>query len=129
MKVKNIVSLLAVAGFASPALATDGYFSDGYGMTAKGMGGAATAMAKDAMGGANNPASMVWVGSRLDIGLDLFSPQRSIERSGSAAGLNGSADSGSNLFYVPEFGYNRMIGSDMSAGVSGLRQRRHEHQL
>ena len=106
MKLKKIVLLLAVAGIASPAFATDGYFSDGYGMTAKGMGGAATAMATDSLGGANNPASMVWVGDRFDAGLDLFSPRRSIERSGSQAGLNGSADSGSNLFYIPEFGYN-----------------------
>ena len=84
MKLKKIVLLLAVAGIASPAFATDGYFSDGYGMTAKGMGGAATAMATDSLGGANNPASMVWVGDRFDVGLDLFSPRRSIERSGSA---------------------------------------------
>ncbi len=118
MKLKKIVLLLAVAGIASPAFATDGYFSDGYGMTAKGMGGAATAMATDSLGGANNPASMVWVGDRFDVGLDLFSPRRSIERSGSQAGLNGSADSGSNLFYIPEFGYNKMLGWDMSAGVS-----------
>src|ERR1019366_8448469 len=117
-------ALFAVFAIPTVALATDGYFSHGYGMKAKGMGGAATAMADDSFGGANNPASMVWAGDRLDIGLDLFSPRRSAERNGAAApgpgfaGINGSADSESNIFYVPEFGYNKMLGWDMSAGVS-----------
>jgi long-chain fatty acid transport protein len=112
-------ALLAVFAIPSLALATDGYYPHGYGMKAKGMGGASVAMADDAYGGANNPASMVWAGSRFDIGVDLFSPRRDISRSGgSAAGLDGSVNSGSNLFFVPEFGYNRMIGPDMSVGVS-----------
>jgi long-chain fatty acid transport protein len=123
---RTVLTLTLLAAFAIPsvALATDGYFPHGYGMKAKGMGGASTAMADDSFGGANNPASMVWAGDRFDIGLDLFSPRRSIERSGATGvggptvGINGSADSGSNLFFVPEFGYNRMIGWDMSVGVS-----------
>lgn len=118
MKLKKIAALLFAVGVSAPALATDGYFAHGYGMKAKGMGGAATAMASDSMGGANNPASMVWAGDRLDIGLDLFAPKRSIERTGSTSGMNGSANSGSNLHYVPEFGYNKMLGWDMSAGVT-----------
>ena len=32
--------------------------------------------------------------------------------------MDGSVSSGSNLFAIPEFGYNRMIGWDMSLGVS-----------
>ena len=101
------------------AFATNGYFSHGYGIQAKGMGGAATAMANDTMGGANNPASMVFVGSRFDVGLDLFSPKRDAERSGAGfPTLNGKVESNSTLFYVPEAGYNRMLGSDMSIGVT-----------
>ncbi len=120
MKSTKIAVLFAAAGLSASAFATDGYFSDGYGMTAKGMGGAATAMAKDAFGGANNPASMVWVGDRLDVGVDLFSPRRSAERSGSPAGIdtNGAVSSDSNLFAIPEFGYNKLLGWDMSDGVS-----------
>nr|MDP2191542.1 outer membrane protein transport protein [Rhodoferax sp.] len=104
--------------------ATNGYFAHGYGMTAKGMGGASTAMTKDTFGGANNPASMVWVGDRMDIGVDLFSPRRSVSRQGSngpfspTGQYNGSVDSDSNYFLVPEFGYNKMLGSNMSVGVS-----------
>ena len=117
---RTVLKSALVAAFAIPslALATDGYLPHGYGMKAKGMGGASTAMAVDSFGGANNPASMVWVGSRFDLGVDLFSPRREISRSGSLAGIDGSANSGSNLFFIPEFGYNRMLGADMSVGLS-----------
>ncbi|MCX7171791.1 MAG: long-chain fatty acid transporter, partial [Proteobacteria bacterium] len=118
MKLKYFVYALVFAGFAAPAIATDGYFSHGYGMTAKGMAGISTAMTKDSFGGANNPASMVWVGDRLDVGMDFFSPHRSAERTGSLAGINGFAESGSNMFAIPEFGYNKMLGRDMAVGVT-----------
>jgi long-chain fatty acid transport protein len=104
---------------AGSVYATNGYFSHGYGIKAMGMGGAATALAQDSMGGATNPASMVWAGSRLDVGLVAFSPKRDAERSGAGLPpLNGKVDSDSTLFWVPEFGYNRMINSDLSVGVS-----------
>lgn len=123
MKLKKLIGALAVIGVAAPgvALATNGYFSHGYGMKAKGMGGAATAMAADTFGGANNPASMVWVGNRLDVGVDLFSPRRSASRQGSTGfgGLyDGTSESDSNYFLVPEFGYNRLINPNLSLGVS-----------
>jgi len=116
MRMKTIAAALFMAGVASPAFATDGYYPHGYGMKAKGMGGASVAMADDSFGGANNPASMVWAGDRFDIGVDLFSPKRDISRTGGP--LDGSVSSGSNLFFVPELGYNKMIGWDMSVGVS-----------
>lgn len=112
---------LALAGLlaAGPALATDGYFPHGYGMRAKGMGGAAVAMTGDAMGGANNPATMVWGGSRIDVGVDLFSPHRDASRSGAGfPTLNGSVESDSRYFLVPELGYNRMLGQNLSVGVT-----------
>ncbi len=123
MKLKTLVGVLAVAGLAMPGIAsaTNGYFAHGYGMTAKGMGGAATAMAKDTFGGANNPASMVWVGDRMDIGVDLFMPDRTSSRQGSTGfgGVyDGKVDSDSNYFAVPEFGYNMMLGEKMSLGVT-----------
>lgn len=121
MKLKTLVGVLAVAGLAMPGIAsaTNGYFSHGYGMKAKGMAGAATALAEDAFGGANNPASMVFVGDRLDVGVDWFRPIRSAERTGAGdTTMNGSANSGSNDFAVPEFGFNMMMGDKMSFGVT-----------
>ena len=123
MRINKIaVSLIAAGVMASPlAHATNGYFSHGYGMKAKGMGGASTAMAIDTFGGANNPASMVWVGDRLDIGVDLFMPKRSVSRQGSTGfgGVyDGTSESGSNSFLIPEFGYNKLINPDLSLGVT-----------
>ena len=116
-----IFRLLPIAAvcIAGPALATNGYFPHGYGLKAKGMGGVSTALAQDSLGGATNPASMVWAGSRFDLGLVAFMPKRDAERSGAGfPTLNGKVDSGRTAFLVPEFGYNRMMGSDLSLGVS-----------
>lgn len=127
MKLKKLIGVMAVAGLLLPgaALATNGMFSAGYGMKAKGMGGVATAMAQDAFGGANNPASMVFAGDQMDFGVDLFSPRRSASRTGSAnsigigdPGRDGAADSDNNYFPVPEFGYNKMLNPNMSLGVT-----------
>ncbi len=100
------------------AAATDGYFSDGYGMQAAGRGGTAMAMSTDSFGGANNPATMAMAGSRVDIGLTLFSPHREATRSGLGPGLDGKVKSGKNLFEIPEFGYNHMVNSNLALGVS-----------
>ena len=121
MRLNKLTSALAIVGLASisgAALATNGYFSHGYGMKAKGMAGAATAVAGDTSGGANNPALMVWAGDRLDIGVDLFSPPREISRTGSVNGLVGSSKSDSDYFLIPEFGYNKMLSKNLSLGVT-----------
>ena len=119
MKTKQLVLALAVcAPFAVHA--TDGYFSHGYGMQAKGMGGAATAVAESAFGAASNPATMAFAGNRFEAGIDLFSPWRKAERTGSlpGVGLDGSAESGSNYFGVPELAYNHMASRDVSYGLT-----------
>lgn len=120
MRKTRLLIALAAIGFAGSASATNGYFSHGYGIKAKGMGGAATAMTADTFGGANNPASMVWVGDRVDFGADLFSPQRSAGRSGSTGGFidGANTESDSTFFVVPEFGYNRMLNNKLSLGVT-----------
>ena len=119
----RLLGCIVAAACAVPltAFATNGYFQHGYGIKAKGMAGASTAVVVDAMGGAVNPAKMVFVGNRIDIGADLFNPRRSVSRQGETAfgGIyNGSADSDSHYFVIPEFGYNRMINPDLSLGVT-----------
>lgn len=121
MKLKSLYGMLAAAGLVAvsgAAFATNGYFSHGYGMKAKGMAGAATAVTGDTFGGANNPATMVWAGDRFDVGLDWFSPIRKAQRTGSTAGLDYASESDSNHFQIPEFGFNKMIGSNMALGVT-----------
>jgi long-chain fatty acid transport protein len=104
------------------ALATNGYFSHGYGMKAKGMAGVGIALPQDALAAANNPAGMAFVGDRLDVGIDWFRPIRNSELVspfGVIPGLTGDFDgSGKKNFLVPEFGYNKMLGWNMSLGVS-----------
>ena len=123
MKTSKRVLLATIASlFPAVSMATDGYFAHGYGMRAKGMGGAATAMTGDTFGAANNPAAMVWAGDRLDVGVDYFRPVRGATREGSpglgAGSLNTSVDSDSKSFLIPEFGYNHLINSDLAFGVT-----------
>lgn len=112
------LSLATAALYAVSASATDGYFQHGYGLISKSMGGAGTALAVDAFGGASNPAKGVFVGDRIDLGVDFFSPERSATRSGSVVGIDGSVDSDSTLFVIPEFGFNKMVNANMALGIS-----------
>ncbi|MEY4736199.1 MAG: hypothetical protein RL302_518 [Pseudomonadota bacterium] len=109
---------LILGGSLTSAFATDGYFSHGYGMKAKGMGGASVAMTDSAFAGANNPAIAAWAGNRMELGVDVFMPTRSMERVGSAAGVNASVTSDSSSFLVPEFGYNRAISEKLGVGIA-----------
>jgi long-chain fatty acid transport protein len=116
-------TLLAVATAAAlaplAAQATTGYFSHGYGIKAKAMGGVGIALPQDALAAASNPAGMAWVGNRLDLGVDWFKPDRGAEIAGNGAGLNGSYDgNGTASFLIPEFGYNRMLNPNLSLGVA-----------
>jgi long-chain fatty acid transport protein len=62
---------------------------------------------------------MVWVGNRLDLGANVFMPKRDSERSGSPiTPINGYIESDKTAFLVPEFGYNRMLSSELAVGVS-----------
>jgi long-chain fatty acid transport protein len=118
MRRKLIAALAAAAPFA--AQATDGYFSHGYGMVAKGMGGASFAVTGNGFGAANNPATMAFSGDAFEIGVDLFSPHRDAGRTGAPGfvGLDGSARSDSNYFAIPELAYHRMLNANMSWGVT-----------
>jgi len=104
-----IVSLL----LTTPLLATNGYFTHGIGTKNKGMAGAGLAMPEDAISVANNPASALSNTGKYDLGISVFSPQRSYETSQSQA--NGQCspmgcaftigpndiDSDNEYFYIP----------------------------
>jgi long-chain fatty acid transport protein len=120
MNIKKIALLVAFSGLSASAFATNGYFAGGYGMKSIGMGGVGIALPQDSLAAATNPAGMVMVGDRMDIGASWFRPVRGADITGTAGGCcNGNLDgSDKKDFVIPEFGYNRMIGSNMSAGVS-----------
>lgn len=117
MKFTRLALGLALAGLSFGANATNGYFSHGYGMKAKGMAGASTANTEDTFFGANNPAVAAFVGNRMDLGVDLFSPVRHT-RSVGGFFISGHSESESNYFFIPEFGYNKMINPNLALGVT-----------
>ena len=110
---KKLALLAMLASPMTAALATDGYFSHGYGMKAKGMGGASVAMTDNAFAGANNPAIAAWAGDRVEAGVDVFMPDRSMERTGL-----GATKSDSSTFYIPEFAYNKKLSEQLGVGIT-----------
>ena len=121
MTMRSLAIAAAVAAvFASPsAFATNGYFPHGQGIKAKGMAGAAIALPQDSIAAATNPAGMFFVGNRLDLGLDWFKPTRESEVVGSPAPINRTYDANDKSnFFVPEFGYNRLLNPNLSLGVT-----------
>ncbi|MHB8716931.1 MAG: long-chain fatty acid transporter, partial [Sulfuricaulis sp.] len=117
----NVILALAVAAaVAAPcAFATNGYFTEGEGTVNRGMAGAGVAMPQDALAGAINPAGLVKLGGRMDLGIGLFRPDRNYKISGNGAGLNGSGDgNGDDNFLIPSFGYNMPLSSTDAFDIS-----------
>ncbi|MES9848664.1 MAG: hydrocarbon degradation protein, partial [Candidatus Thiodiazotropha sp.] len=56
------------------AHATNGYSPTGFGTTNKGMAGTGVAFPQDTLAAATNPAGMVLLGHRTDLGMAFFSP-------------------------------------------------------
>ncbi|GAB4511564.1 MAG: TonB-dependent receptor [Sulfuricaulis sp.] len=117
---RNVVLALAVAAaVAAPsAFATNGYFQHGYGIKSQGMAGAGVAYAQDALAAATNPAGMVMVGNRWDLGLSLFQPNRDTAITAPNPTATSYDPNKDDLFFIPEFGYNTMLNSKSSFGVS-----------
>jgi long-chain fatty acid transport protein len=127
---KQLIACAVVAGLAAPmsAFATNGYFSHGYSAKSKGMAGGGSALPQDAMIAADNPAGMVKVGERMELGLSLFSPSpRGYKATTSGAPdptsgdfvlLDGDYESDNDFFLIPHFAYNWMLNADSSIGVT-----------
>jgi long-chain fatty acid transport protein len=118
------LSLLACL-LAAPAGAMDGYFSNGYGPQCKALAGACTAVFQGTMAPASNPAAMFWAGRRYEVSLDIFNPNRSYRVTGSPSGYpsafgmaTGENKSGSNLFFVPDFGANWQVKENSTFGFA-----------
>jgi long-chain fatty acid transport protein len=105
--------------------AANGYFAHGYGARSKAMAGAATALPQDALAAAVNPAGTAYVGDRLDLEVELFSPRRQYTVDGTltlAPGtvpLNpGTVESDSEWFPVPALGWSHKIDAQQSIGLA-----------
>jgi long-chain fatty acid transport protein len=124
LSVFSLAVLILIACAAGSAFATNGYFANGYSLESKAMAGAGVALPQGSLDAASNPASMVYVGKRIDIGVSFFNPNRDYKVIGDpspppAFGLTpGDQDSDSKWFIIPSFGFNWMIDDKSSVGVS-----------
>jgi long-chain fatty acid transport protein len=105
--------------------ASNGYFATGYGTASKGEAGAGVAIATDTLAPALNPATLVFVTDQIDLGVELFNPNRSYEVTGVPSGYPGTfglapgkVDSGSTLFAVPAFGAAWKAGANGAFGIA-----------
>jgi long-chain fatty acid transport protein len=129
MKLKALAkaSILPLVLLPGMALATNGYFSHGFGVKSQGMAGVGIALPQDGLAAATNPAGTAFVGDRLDVGLVWFRPSRSAEISGhpdtTAFGGFPSLDGSYNgndaqNFFIPELGYIQHLSPQLSMGVA-----------
>jgi long-chain fatty acid transport protein len=103
------------------AFATTGYFQHGYGLKAQGMGGVGIALPQDALAPATNPAGLGFIGSRADVGLLWFQPNRKSEITADNIfpGVSGSYDgNGRKSFLIPDFGISRSFGQNLALGLA-----------
>ncbi len=116
-----LFSALSVSSIAVNA--TNGYFAHGYGARSKAMAGTGVAFSQDAVAGALNPAGLVYVGTRVDVEVELFSPLRQYTVQGgptpaSTFPLNpGTVESESDIFAVPTLGWSYQLDNQQSVGV------------
>ena len=109
---------LAIAG-VSAAHATNGYVPHGYGIKSKGVAGAGAALPQDTLTIATNPAGLVAVGHRSDIGVELFVPDREAYIRGNAFGPDQRFDgNGTEYFLIPELGHSHLVCDDLAVGFA-----------
>ena len=116
---RSLVRLLLLQSLllAIDAHATNGYFSDGYGIKAEGTAGAGIAFPQDSLTIATNPAGLTIPDPEFDLGVDLFLPRRSstIEQGGGSAEFDGD---GTTTFVLPSIGYSYRINPQLVFGVA-----------
>ncbi len=122
---KRILQVLFVVfGLSTSLLATDGYFSLGYGAIMKSLGGTGVAYYYTAIIN-GNPAGLSMLGNSYEVNLALFSPDRQYKVTGAPSGLPGrfgltpgTVVSDKKLFLIPNFGANWMLGENSALGIS-----------
>jgi long-chain fatty acid transport protein len=113
-----VAAIVAAVALPVVAHATNGYFAHGVGLKAKGMGGASIAYPQDALAAGTNPAGMALIGDRIDLGVDLFRPDRGSEVVDHPF-FTGPYDANDEQnFFMPELGYSRTLGPNLTLGLS-----------
>ncbi len=118
--------LALVMTISMAAGATHGTELIGIGALQKGTGGAGVASPKDMTWVLMNPASIIDMGCRLDVNVELFAPDRSLHTHGLFSNPFAGDMSDDSVFLIPSMGYSRACGCGEEAwgvglyGVSGM---------
>jgi long-chain fatty acid transport protein len=128
MKNRKLLKTISVSTLlcASSAFAVNGAYDYGFSEITRGMAGAGSALPQDTLIAAINPAGMVDVGKRVDIGAILYFPTMSYDASAipnpsqvsSVAAAPGRYYSSEKHFLLPDFGMNFPIDRKSAFGVS-----------
>lgn len=93
--------------FFTPANATEGYFTHGFGARHKALAGAGVADSRDATAAALNPAGLTHVGDEIDVSVSVFSPRRSVTGSGQPGFTPmGEVESERDYFFIPNLAWS-----------------------
>lgn len=115
----TVLASLLLGGLSTAAHATNGYLSHGYGVNAQAVAGVGIALPQDGLTTATNPAGIAYVGNRLDLGLNFFTPSRGAQIKGNAFIPDGDYNAdGRKHFFIPEFGYSRQLDATTSVGLA-----------
>ncbi|MCY1722290.1 outer membrane protein transport protein [Prolixibacteraceae bacterium Z1-6] len=128
LKIKKALFLITAGLFFSvQSMATDGYFSTGYGTINKGLAGAGIAFYQGSLIN-GNPAGAAFLGDKYQLGVGLFNPNRQYTITGNPSGMEGTfgltpgtVESDSKYFVIPSLGANWMLSekSAISAALFG----------
>ncbi len=129
MRVRALIGLLVVglvaAATSRPVLATDGYFSLGFGTQSKGLAGAGVALPLGPLSPATNPAATVLSGPGLDVGVGLFNPNRQYNVIGNPSMYPGTfglapgvVKSDKPYFPIPHVGFTMKLGANSVFNVA-----------
>ncbi|MDH5765693.1 MAG: outer membrane protein transport protein [Gammaproteobacteria bacterium] len=126
---KRLLSTAIIIGLTIPAsvFATNGYFMIGFGAKSRGMGGVGVAEGVDGLAAAFNPATMADVGTRFDIGGDLFYAPNTVTHSDGtlsdttiveSSNFEDTPFSPGDMFLVPAMGGTYKYSDEITLGFA-----------
>lgn len=126
---KIIAPIVFLSGLLSSfsAFSTNGALDYGFSEITRGMGGAGSALPQDSLIAAVNPAGMVDVGPRIDVGATFYVPSNGYSATsfspasigpGNIGIAPGYHNSDISAFFLPDLGMNIPINQKSSLGVS-----------
>jgi long-chain fatty acid transport protein len=117
---KVLVAIAFTLLTCSSARATNGMRMIGFGPVQNSMGGVSIALPLDSATVATNPAGLLSVGQRLDLGATYFAPTVKYQATGpipNVVGSTGSFGSDFGASYIPAVGYAQQLSDRLAVGV------------